>query len=42
MIKTFSSLIVAGLIALSISGCSDKEPEVKAVEEFGCKQERFC
>ena len=39
MIKTFSSLVVAGLIALSISGCSDKEPEVKAIEEFGCKQE---
>jgi len=39
MIKTFSSLIVAGLIALSISGCSDKEPQAKAVEEFGCKQE---
>ena len=39
MIKTFSSLALAGLIALSISGCSDKEPEVTAVEEFGCKQE---
>jgi len=39
MIKTFSSLAIAGLIALSISGCSDKEPAVTAVEEFGCKQE---
>ncbi len=39
MFKTFSSLVVAGLIALTVAGCSDKEPEVKAVEKFGCKQE---
>ncbi len=39
MIKTFSSLVIAGIMALSISGCSDKEPEAKAIEEFGCKQE---
>jgi len=39
MIKKISSLVFIGLIAFAISGCSDKEPEVKSVEEFGCKQE---
>ena len=33
MIKTFSSLVMVGLIALSISGCSDKKPEVSVNNE---------
>lgn len=39
MIKTISSLALAGLVAVAITGCSDKEPEVpkkKAVEIQGC------
>jgi len=39
MTKTFSSLLLAGLMALSFTACSDKELKVSAVEEFGCKQE---
>ena len=38
MIKTFTSLALAGLVAIAITGCGEKEPEVpkKAVEVQGC------
>ncbi len=41
MIKTFSSIALAGLMAIAITGCSDKDPEVNKVEDsdFRCKQE---
>jgi hypothetical protein len=43
MIKTFSSIALAGLLAVAISGCSDKDPEINKVEDsdFRCKQENI-
>ena len=42
MIKSISITVFATLLALSISGCSDKEPKVAPAQQqaqFGCKQE---
>jgi hypothetical protein len=39
MIKTLTSIALAGLIAASFSACGDKAPEPVAVDKFGCKQE---
>ena len=41
MIKTISSIALAGLIAVAITGCSDKDPEPNKVKDsdFRCKQE---
>ena len=38
MIKTISSLALAGLVAVAITGCGEKEPEVpkKSIEIQGC------
>jgi hypothetical protein len=38
MIKTLSSIALAGLLAASFTGCGGAAP-VSAVDEFGCKQE---
>lgn len=42
MIKTVSKIALIGLVAATITGCSDKEPEVKSAEyvpTFECKVE---
>ncbi|QSZ42695.1 hypothetical protein GJV85_11425 [Sulfurimonas aquatica] len=39
MIKTFSSIALAGLIAASISGCGGATPAPKQEADFRCKQE---
>lgn len=41
MIKTISTIALAGLVAATITGCSDKEPEPAAEYKstFECKQE---
>jgi len=39
MIKTLTSIALAGLIAASFTGCGEKTPAPAAVDQFGCKQE---
>jgi len=40
MLKIISSIALAGLVAATITGCSDKKPEPKKEEtSFSCKQE---
>ena len=39
MIKTISSIALAGLLAITITGCSDKEPKADPQADFRCKQE---
>lgn len=39
MIKTISSIALASLLAITITGCSDKEPKVDEQADFRCKQE---
>ena len=43
MLKTLSSIALAGLIAASMTGCAEDEPKpaepAKAVSSFACKQE---
>lgn len=39
MIKTLSSIALAGLVAATITGCGGAAPEVKEEADFRCKQE---
>jgi len=42
MIKTFSSVVLATIVAATITGCSDKpEPKKQAEPDFRCKQENI-
>jgi len=40
MIKTLTSIALAGLIAASFTACGGKAPAPASVDKFGCKQEK--